>query len=294
MKVNRTCVLIDEGNLTEHVDWKVAHQAIIEAINGVIWPPNNPEGLFKIHRITTFRSPTKHKPATKSKPAVEYKPGTEYVTLKGKTATWKGKTTNFRNGVVPLRQTFRKNMERTTNWKAEKPLSLAAYFESIRESRQAKIHLYPSGEVITEILNESVGDFDFWFKSNDEFRVVVEWETGNISSSHRSINKMCLALMAGLADAAVIIVPSGMLAPHLTDRIGNIRELQPYFNLWKAVAHRVGKGLLAFIEVEQDETVNTHDLRDFIPSGSDGNSKKKSKTRSQAKKKVKKPVGNSR
>ena len=175
-----------------------------------------------------------------------------------------------------------------------KPLSLATYLESNRSNQQARIFSYPSGEVLTENLNETVGDFDFWFESNDKFRVVVEWETGNISSSHRSINKMCLALMFNLVNAAVLIVPSGMLAPHLTDRIGNIRELQPYFHLWRAVAHRFGRGLLAFIEVEQDETINTRDLRDFIPSGPDGNSKNKSKGRRQSKKRVKKQAGNSR
>ena len=119
MKVNRTSVLINEGDLTENIDWKIAHDAIIEAIKGIVWPPKNPDGVFKIHRITTLKQPITQKAATKSKPARNYEPGTEYVDLKGKASTWKKKTINYRNGVTPLRQAFRKNMEKTINWKAD-------------------------------------------------------------------------------------------------------------------------------------------------------------------------------
>src|ERR1035437_3100721 len=178
MKVNRTFVLVNRGNFVEKLDWKLAHTAICEAIGGVVWPANAPDGLFTLSRIITL------------------KPGTEYRTLKGDVATWTKKATNFRNGVVPLRQAFRKKMEETIDWRAEEPLSLTKYFEETRKNAElAKICLYPSGEGVTEPLNEGVGEFDFWFKSSEGFRVVVEWETGNISSSHRSLNKMCLALM---------------------------------------------------------------------------------------------------
>ena len=82
---------------------------------------------------------------------------------------------------------------------------------------------------------------------------------------------MCLALMGGLVDAAVLIVPSFYLYPHLTDRIGNIRGLEPYFNFWSRIGQLVGTGLLAIIEAEQDGLIKSTDVRDFIPTGSDGN-----------------------
>lgn len=80
---------------------------------------------------------------------------------------------------------------------------------------------------------------------------MVEWETGNISSSHRSMNKMALALQQGVACAGVLIVPSTKLARFLTDRIGNDRELRPYLRLWSAIP--VEAGYLGIIVVEHDD-----------------------------------------
>ena len=42
----------------------------------------------------------------------------------------------------------------------------------------------------------------------DHGPVAVEWETGNISSSHRALNKMALGLLKGALAAGVLIVPS--------------------------------------------------------------------------------------
>jgi hypothetical protein len=86
---------------------------------------------------------------------------------------------------------------------------------------------------------------------------------------------MCLALLGGLAEAAVLIVPSARLYVHLTDRIGNIRELQPYFYFWNSVGQLVERGLLAVMEVEHDTLFESTDLRDFIPRGKEGNSRRK-------------------
>lgn len=179
----------------------------------------------------------------------------------------------LRNGVDPLRQLFRFHLE-TSGWKAEEPLSLKGYFEEIRFNKElSQIFRYPtpSASAVYDPLHEGVGDFDFWLRSNTGFRTVVEWETGNISSSHRSLNKMCLALMGGLVDAAVLVVPSIYLYPHLTDRIGNVKELQPYFYFWNTVGQLVHHGLLAVVEVEQDDLFKSTDIRDFIPVGEDGN-----------------------
>lgn len=62
-------------------------------------------------------------------------------------------------------------------------------------------------------------------------KVAIEWETGNISSSHRSMNKLGIALMGGVIQIGVLIVPSRDLYDHLTDRIGNIGELSGYLSM---------------------------------------------------------------
>ena len=70
--------------------------------------------------------------------------------------------------------------------------------------------------------------------------VALEWETGNISSSHRALNKIALGLMKGVLAAGVLVVPSRELYRYLTDRVGNWSELEPYLDLWKAIPCRAG------------------------------------------------------
>ena len=49
----------------------------------------------------------------------------------------------------------------------------------------------------------------------------VEWETGNISSSHRAINKMLLGILKDVLVGGVLIVPTRTMYRYLTDRVGN-------------------------------------------------------------------------
>ncbi|MBW2622419.1 MAG: hypothetical protein JRD68_05900, partial [Deltaproteobacteria bacterium] len=63
----------------------------------------------------------------------------------------------------------------------------------------------------------------------------VEWETGNISSSHRAVNKMALGILKELLIGGILILPTREFYQYLTDRIGNFRELEPYFPLWKSL-----------------------------------------------------------
>ncbi len=78
-----------------------------------------------------------------------------------------------------------------------------------------------------------------------------EWETGNVSSSHRSLNKLCLGLLRGETAGGVLVVPSRSLYRYLTDRIGNISELEPYFELWAATPCR--EGVLEIVVIEHDD-----------------------------------------
>lgn len=78
----------------------------------------------------------------------------------------------------------------------------------------------------------------------------LEWETGNVSSSHRAINKMALGLITGEFIGGVLIIPSRAMYFYLTDRIGNFAEIEPYFPVWQAL--NISDGVLAVIEIEHD------------------------------------------
>jgi len=82
--------------------------------------------------------------------------------------------------------------------------------------------------------------------------VVIEWETGNISSSHRSLNKMALFLLEGKIAAGVLIVPSREMYRYLTDRVGNIKELEPYLPMWRSLP--CASGVLEIVVIEHDAT----------------------------------------
>lgn len=78
----------------------------------------------------------------------------------------------------------------------------------------------------------------------------VEWETGNISSSHRAINKIALGILKNILVGGVLIVPTREMYKYLTDRVGNFLELEPYFPLWRSI--RVSEGFLAVLAIEHD------------------------------------------
>jgi hypothetical protein len=93
----------------------------------------------------------------------------------------------------------------------------------------------------------------------------VEWETGNISSTHRALNKMALGILKRLLIGGVLILPTRAMYRYLTDRVGNFPEIEPYFPLWKALP--VEEGLLAVAAVEQDAVSR---LVPRIMKGTDG------------------------
>lgn len=99
--------------------------------------------------------------------------------------------------------------------------------------------------------------------------VAVEWETGNISSSHRALNKMYLALAGGHIKAAFLVLPTSLLYPYLTDRVGNYDEIAPYFPVWRD-RHEVS-GVLGVFAVEHDGL--SPDVP-RIPKGTDGRARR--------------------
>jgi hypothetical protein len=137
------------------------------------------------------------------------------------------------NGVVPIKQAFALDLK-ARGWTMEIPLF----------GRR--------------------GGFDAGKALASAWSTLVEWETGNISSSHRSLNRLTVALMRGLAQQAVLCLPDGDLYRYLTDRTGNWREL----SLYREVYGRVDvPGRLAVIVVSYDAT---DPLVPLIRKGTDG------------------------
>lgn len=241
MKVIRTLVVLDRGKMIDSAEWEKIHLAYTDAIRAMVYPPGS--------KIFTIR-----KKSRKLNKAGDSK------------IRWN------RNGVTPIKKQFLRRIK-DREWQLEDPLNISALMETYKAPREAEeLFLeYPSKKAITEPLHNLVGDFDCSFKVGDKWRAVIEWETGNISSSHRSMNKLCLALMSSQIDVGILIVPSRALYPHLTDRIGNWMELSPYLHFWKKAGAFVKKGLLAVTVVEHD-TLSDDPSVPYIRQGKDGRS----------------------
>ena len=168
-----------------------------------------------------------------------------------------------RNGVGYLRSRFLNHMVNEETWRCE------SGFELSKVPNPPDLLLYPSMELHHEPIKSDFGGFDFVTTAPAGTRVAIEWETGNISSSHRSMNKLAIALVAGTIDAGVLIVPTRDLYEHLTDRVGNIDELSGYLTMWKDLEDRVERGLLAISVVEHDALTDDPDFP-FLPVGKDG------------------------
>lgn len=135
-----------------------------------------------------------------------------------------GKKRGMGNGVVPIKSGLMLDLE-----KQGYQLEASAFLEGNRKFGK-----------FDAVLDTSYGP------------VVVEWETGNISSSHRSLNKMALFLLEGKIAAGTLIVPTRAFYNYLTDRVGNLQELEPYLKLWESLPCR--NGVLEIVAIEHDAT----------------------------------------
>lgn len=100
---------------------------------------------------------------------------------------------------------------------------------------------------------------------SDGSYAAIEWETGNISSSHRAINKLAIGLLEGVVSIGYLILPSREMYKFLTDRVGNYAEIAPYFDVWRNM--NTNGGVLGIIEIEHDGLDESVSL---IPKGTDG------------------------
>lgn len=142
------------------------------------------------------------------------------------------------NGVKPIKLSFQTHLK-SLGWELEKRVALAS-------------RLRP-------------GPVDAVKKLRNGTSFAVEWETGNISSTHRAINKMAIGMLEGKLSGGVLILPMRDMYKFLTDRTGNFEEIAPYFPVWQnwpAI-----DGVLGIIGIEQDAT--SLDVPK-IPKGTDG------------------------
>jgi hypothetical protein len=149
----------------------------------------------------------------------------------------RGKERGKGNGVTPIKSGLMQEL-RANGWKLEEPLDIAI----VHRPGKLDAVLY-----------------------TDHGPVALEWETGNISSSHRALNKMALGLLKEALACGILVVPSRELYQYLTDRIGNWDELAPYLDLWKAIPCKAG--VLELVVIEHDAI-----SRDVprIPKGTSG------------------------
>jgi hypothetical protein len=151
-----------------------------------------------------------------------------------------GKKRGEGNGVKPIKSGLMAELEKQS-WKLEAHLDIAT------SSRPGKLDA---------VLKTDAGP------------IAIEWETGNISSSHRALNKMALGLLKRVLIAGVLVVPTRKLYQYLTDRIGNWNELAPYLDLWRSIPCK--RGVLEIIVVEHDGISKSVPK---IPKGTDGRSR---------------------
>ena len=184
-----------------------------------------------------------------------------------------------RNGVTPMKKQFLRSMVDDEKWRPEGDFKIGS------PTKLSAIRLYPELTRHQEEITSEFGAFDFITSTPAGMHVAIEWETGNISSSHRSMNKLAIALAAGQIQAGVLVVPSRDLYQHLTDRIGNIGELSPYLPMWSGLSSTVDRGVLAVTVVEHDELTDDETLP-YLGMGKDGRGAEGKLKRLAAKKKL--------
>jgi hypothetical protein len=190
--------------------------------------------------------------------SVEFPEGSGSLTLRRKIRLgrqWQ------RNGVGYPKSCFVRHLVQKEGWLPEATVNI--------KPPATEVILYPSLANHQEEVVSAFGGFDFFHTAKNGTVAAIEWETGNISSSHRSMNKLAIALESEQIQIAVLIVPSRLLYEHLTDRIGNIAELSGYLAMWKAMGASVTRGLFAVSVVEHDALTDDPAFP-FLPVGNDG------------------------
>jgi Restriction endonuclease BamHI len=202
-----------------------------------------------------------HKSYVRSIKSIDFPDGSGSLKLRRKVKRPDGQWN--RNGVIYLKRRFLDHMVNAENWHAEVGFDLG------KDRVPPDLRLYPSSKLHREPITSKFGGFDLLTTAQAGTHVAIEWETGNISSSHRSMNKLAIALTTGKIQVGILVVPSRNLYEHLTDRIGNIGELSGYLSIWKDLEARVERGLLVISIVEHD-LLTDDPAFPYLPAGKDG------------------------
>ncbi|QLG50987.1 restriction endonuclease [Natrinema halophilum] len=172
------------------------------------------------------------------------------------------------NGVKPATKIFEHNIDNKPLWK-----------ETGRKHFKSLLSEMAMLDDAVEMLGEYMDDPEAfvnssWFDAMAELEIngerhiaVFEWETGNISSSHRSLNRIMVGFLSGIITAGIVGLPTRELYQYSTDRIGNFQELCPYFMIYEALNERVENGVFEVVAFEQD--AESTDVPK-VPKGSDG------------------------
>lgn len=134
-----------------------------------------------------------------------------------------GKKRGEGSGVKAIKEAFQFALQKRSGWSLEHRMPLV---EGVRPGP------------IDAVKRTSFGPFG------------VEWETGNISSSHRSLNRLAIGMLQGNLVGGTLVLPTRELYQYLTDRVGNYREIAPYFPLWKKICDE--RGVLTVVAVAHD------------------------------------------
>lgn len=114
------------------------------------------------------------------------------------------------NGVVPVKERCYQILENEYGWYREKPLS---YFHNDAQ-KGGPIDVYKE-----------------FYQNSNALYVGLEFETGNISSAHRSMNKLRIGIAKEEITIGFLMMPTKEMSFYLTDRVSNYEELEPYFLL---------------------------------------------------------------
>ncbi len=134
------------------------------------------------------------------------------------------------NGVVPIKQACMATLRDLYGWQLEARYKIG----------------YGKGtgpiDALRPITVDGIGSTYF----------ALEWETGNVSSTHRSLNKISLGMKEGRLAGGAVILPTRALYRYLTDRVGNFEEITPFLPFWRGAVD--AEGVLGLFVVEHDDT----------------------------------------
>jgi hypothetical protein len=154
-----------------------------------------------------------------------------------------GRTDHHPNGVLPIKVPMIAHLE-SCGWETEALPELPVGFEG------------------RDVLK--TGDLDALLLDGDRY-VGFEWETGNVSSTHRAINKLLDGISRGTLSGGILALSMRATQRYLTDRVGNFEEIAPYFEFWSR--YPVADGALRVYGVDYDQLDPSVP---HIPKGRDG------------------------